>query len=242
MADVLAEIGGIRLTVKTAGIIAAILTLLLFTLFRKRMNRKAAEETQPLLRWLDGIGFAFLPSAAVWKVFDSVYTGAGREVITPLPPIAWLTENGRFIPCNIEMIAALLCFAGLCIWLMVRKDELIGKGELLIISLCLWSGIRVLTESFREAQNNVIRYVYCAAILICLAVWTTRQQVQPHSKQRSIGSWLAAVLCTAMIVLTSSGTLSVGSAIGDLAVIGGCAVLITLLVLLCGSDSRTISG
>jgi hypothetical protein len=39
-------------------------------------------------------------------------------------------------------------------------------------------------------------------------------------------------------VLTASGTLSVGSAIGDLAVILGCAVLMVLLTLLCGSDSR----
>ena len=52
--------------------------------------------------------------------------------------------------------------------------------------------------------------------------------------------WLAAILCTAMIVLTASGTLTVGSAIGDLAVITGCAVLTVLLALLCGNDSRAV--
>ena len=124
--------------------------------------------------------------------------------------------------------------------MMVRKDELAGQDDVLIISLCLWSGIRVVTESFREAPDNILRYVYCAVILICLAIWTVRQQKQPDVKRRAAGSWLAAILCTAMIVLTASRTLSVGSAIGDLAVITGCAVLTVLLALLCGNDSRAV--
>lgn len=242
MADVLAEISGVRFTVRMAGIISATLILLLFALLRKAMNRKAAAESQTLMRWLDGIGFGLLPAVSVWKIFEVRYAGVGREVIEPLPQIIQLTENGKFIPCSIESAAALLCFAGLCFWLMIRKDELIGKGELLIVSLCLWSGIRIVTESFREAPNNILRYIYCAVILICLAVWTTRQQRQEHSKQRSIGTWMAVVLCLVMIVLTSCGMLSVGSVIGDLAVVAGCTVLITLLTLLYGSDSRSIYG
>ena len=240
MADVLAEVSGVRLTVRMAGIAAALLILILFTLLRKAIVKQASSETKTLMKWLDGIGFGLLPSIAVWKIFESVYDGAGRAVIEPLPRIPWLTENGRFLPCNIETAAALLCFAGLCLWLMFRKNELAGKGDLLIVSLCLWAGIRVITESFREAPDNVLRYVYCAVILICLAVWTVRQQKSPHAKQRAAGSWLAAVLCTAMIVLTASGTQSVGSAIGDLAVITGCAVLIVLLTLLSGSDGREL--
>ena len=240
MADVLAEISGVKLTVRMAGIVAALLILILFTLLRKAMNKKAASETKTLIKWIDGIGFGLLPAIAVWKIFESAYDGAGRAVIEPLPAIPWLTENSRFLPCSIETAAALLCFAGMCLWLMFRKDELAGKGDLLIVSLCLWAGIRIVTESFRESPDNVLRYVYCAAILICLAVWTTRQQKSPHANQRAAGSWLAAVLCTAMIVLTASGTLSVGSAIGDLAVITGCAVLIVLLALLCGGDGREL--
>ena len=242
MADVLAVIGGARFTVRMAGVISSTLIVLLFVFLRKAMNRRAAAEAQTLMRWLDGIGFGLLPAVSVWKIFEACYTGAGREVIEPLPHIIQLTESGKFIPCSIESAAALLCFAGLCFWLMFRKDELIGKGELLIVSLCLWSGIRIVTESFREVPNNVLRYIYCAVILICLAVWTTRQRRQPHLKQRSIGTWLAVILCMAMIVLTSSGTLSVGSAIGDLAVVAGCTVLTTLLTLLYGSDSRSIYG
>lgn len=242
MAEVLAEIGEVKFTVRTAGMIAVLLTLLVFTLFRKAMNKKASQETGMLLRWLDGMGFGLLPAAVVWKIFETQYACNGREVFKPLLKIAWLTENGRFIPCNTEMTAGLLCFAGLCIWLMLRKNDLTGRGDLLMVSLCLWSGIRIVTESLREAPDNVLRFVYCAIILICLAIWTARLQKQPQSKQRSIGSWLAAILCTAMIVLTSSGTLSVGSEIGDLSVITGCTVLTILLTLLCGSDSRSIFG
>jgi hypothetical protein len=75
-------------------------------------------------------------------------------------------------------------------------------------------------------------------ILISLAIWTARQLQQNPAKQRIAGNWIAAILCMAMIALTASGTLSVGSAIGDLAVITGCAVLMVLVTLLCGSDSR----
>ena len=241
MADVLAEIGGVRMTVRMAGIILCLLTLVLFTLLRFAMNQKASAETRKLLRWLDGIGFGLLPAAAVLKIFDSAYGEAGREVIEPLPMIPMLTENGRFMPGSIETAAALLCFSGLCIWLMIRKEETAGKGDLLIVALCLWSGVRVVTESLREAPDNVLRYIYCAIILVCLAVWTVRQQKQPGAGRRIAGSWLAVILCTAMIVVTSSGTLSVGSAIGNLAVIAGCAALTVLLALLCGSDSRSIS-
>ena len=241
MADVLAEFGGVRLTVRMAGIIAALLILLLFMILRMTMNKKAASGERILLKWLDGIGFGLLPAASVWKIFDTAYTGSGRALIEPLPPIRWLTKNGNFLPCSIEAAAALLCFAGLCLWLIIRKEELAGKTDVLLVSLCLWSGIRVVTESFREVPANILRYVYCAIILACLAVWTVKQQKQPDAKRRAAGNWLAAILCTAMIVLTASGTLSVGSAIGDLAVITGCAALLVLLAMLCGNDSRTIS-
>ena len=226
MADVLTEIDGVKLTIRTVGIVTAVLVLILFILLRIAMNKKTAAETQKIMRWLDGIGFGLLPAAAVWKIFEERYSGAGREVFEPLPLIPGLTENGKFIPGSIEAAAALLCFAGICLWLIIRKEEMAGTGDLLIVSLCLWSGIRI------------VRYVYCAAVLVCRGIWTARQLHQTHAKQRIAGNWVAAILCTAMIVLTASGTLSVGSAIGDLAVILGCAVLMVLLTLLCGSDSR----
>ena len=238
MADVLAEIGGVKLTIRMAGIAAALLTLILFMLLRMAMNRSEAPGTRKGLSLMDGIGFGLLPAAAVWKIFESMYTGAGREVTEPLPLIPWLTEKGRFIPGNIETAAALLCFIGICLWLMIRKNRPEGAGDLLMISLCLWAGIRIVTEDFRDASDNVFRYLYCAVILICLGVWTARYLKQARAKQRVAGNWVVAVLCTAMIVLTSSGTLSVGSEIGDLAVIAGCAGLMVLTALMCGGDSR----
>ena len=238
MADVLAEIGGVRLTIRMAGIAAALVTMILFMLLRNAMDKKPAAGTGDRTRWPDTAGFGLLPTAAVWKIFENAYAAEGREIIEPIPRIPWLTENGRFIPCTIEAAAALVCFAGICIWLMVRKDDLKGKGDLLPVSVCLWSGIRIVTESFREAPDPVLRYVYCAVILICLAVWTVRQGKQIHAKQRIVGNWLAVILCMAMIVLTSSAVLSVGSEIGDLAVVAGGTVMSVLLALLCGSDGR----
>ena len=40
MADVLAEIGGVKLTIRMAGIAAALLTLVLFAALRSAMNKK----------------------------------------------------------------------------------------------------------------------------------------------------------------------------------------------------------
>ena len=246
MADVLAEIGGVKLTIRMAGIAAALLTLVLFAALRSAMNKKTTAaslkaETRKFLRFMDGIGFGLLPAIAVWKLFEAPYAGAGSEVIEPLPRLPWVMENGRFLPCGIETAAALLCFLGVCLWLMIRKEDVAETGDLLIISGCLWAGIRVVTESFREAPDNVLRYVYCGVILICLAIWTARQRKQPHAKQRIAGNWGAVIICTGMIGLTTSGTLSVGSAIGDLVVIAGCSALNVLLTLLCGGDSRQMS-
>ena len=238
MADVLAEIGGVKLTFRTAGILTSALVLILFTILRIRMNPKTSAETRRLTGWLDGIGFGLLPALSVWKIFEALRSGAGGDVTEPLPLIPGLTENGRFLPESIEAAAALLCFAGVCVWLMIRKDELRETGDLLMVSACLWSAVRIVTESFREVPDNVIRYVYCALILACLTVWTARQAGRFHAKQRTAGNWIAAALCTAMIALTASGTLTVGSAIGDLAVIAGCSALMTLLTLLCGGDQR----
>ena len=235
MADVLAEIGGVRLTIRTAGITVSLLILVLFMLIRTAMNKKAPGDTPAFSRWMDSAGFGLLPAAAAWKIFETIYAAAGREVIEPLPMLPWLTESGRFIPGAIETAAALICFAGICCWLMFRKEEKVGRGDLLMVSLCAWSGIRVITESFREPPDNILRYIYCAAVLICFGVWTARQK---QLKRLNAAAWLAAILCTAMIVLTTCGTLSTGSMIGDLAAVAGCTVLTVLLTLLCGSDQR----
>ena len=89
-----------------------------------------------------------------------------------------------------------------------------------------------------EEPQNILRFVYCGAVLFCLAVWTYKRVRQTGSKQRSIGDWIAALLCTGMIAATATGLLSVGSEIADLAVITGCALLEVVLTMLCGSDNR----
>ena len=239
MADVLAEAGGVKLTVRMAGIAAALLTLALFAALRAAMNKKRAGEQRLSGGWADCIGFGLLPAMAVWKTFETLYGGAGRPVIEPLPLIPGVTENGRFVPCMTEAAAAILCFAGICIWLMIRREELQGAGEVPVTAACLWAGVRIVTESLREPPDNTVRYICCAVIAACLAWWTYRQKGSAHTGKRMAANWAAAAVCAAMIVLTASGTLSVGSEIGDLAVLAGCAVLLVLITLLCGGDSRT---
>lgn len=239
MNETLTEIAGFKLTVSIAGTAISILLLILFAALWIWLIPKKTEEGRFRRRWLDALGFGLLPAAAGWKIFADMYAaGKGAQVVKPLPLTPWATENGLFNPCRIEAAAALIAFAGICLWLMLRKEEPEGRGEVFLNAVCLWSGIRIVTESFREEPQNILRFVYCGAVLFCLAVWTYKRVRQTGSKQRSIGDWIAALLCTGMIAATATGLLSVGSEIADLAVITGCALLEVVLTMLCGSDNR----
>jgi len=234
MSDVWAEAWGIRFTMNFAAGAAALIMIAVFAGLWFFSHRKHAPGG-----WMDGIGFGILPAAAVGKAFELLCEGgSGRAVDEPLPLLPWITENGMYMPARIEFVLALAAFCGVCVWLILRKEAIPGRGEAALTSLCLWSGIRTVTERLRLSPDRIPQYAYAGLILVCLAVWTAKRLRRGGGKGRAAGDWIAATVCTAMIVLTSEGILSVGSGIGDLAVIAGCTILEALLALLCGSDER----
>ena len=241
MGEALAEIAGIRITVKMAAAAIALAVLLVFAALWLRDRKKRAGASLSFGDRMNGLGFGLLPALAVWKAFEHfTAAGKGAEITEPLPALQVLTENGRYAPCMIEMILALACFAAVCLWLMIRKPEMAERGDLLMTAVCLWAAVRAVTAGFRPRTETVFRYACCAAMLICLAVWTHRRLSVRPGLLRAVSDGAAAALCTAMIVVTTEGILSVGSGIGDLAVITGCAALTAALTLIAGSDCRKL--
>ena len=242
MSEVLTEIAGIRVTTKIASAGIAAVTLALFVLLWLTDRRKRTGKTASPGEWMNGAGYGMLPALAVWKAFEDMSrAGRGAVVTEPLPFVRWFTENGKFCPCRIELTAAAACFTGVTLWLILRRREPENQGDLLPVTLCLWSAVRIVTESFRPEPRNMIRYAYCAAILLCLAWWTVKRTRVSRGIVRTTTDWAAALLCTGIIAVTAEGILSVGSGIGDLAVTAGCAMLTCTLTLIAGSDCRKLT-
>ena len=222
----------------------SLLMLLLFTALRIADIRK---RVRPLRggEWINAIGFGLLPGIAVWKIFEQgTRLAAGTDVFEPLPVVPFLTTKGMFAPCRIEMAAALICFAGIVIWLICRKEDLPGNGDLLFAVLCVWGWVRGVTESFRAdpllriGELNPVQAAFLLLAVLCLLVWSIRREKTQKSAAMTALEWLAVLSCGSVIVLQTAGILSVGSSIGDLAVLAGCGLLGMILVLLAGKDSR----
>jgi len=235
MNEILATVADVPVRMSYAAGAAAAFTAGLFLLmWRVAFGRLSRGERS------NALGFALMPAAAVWKTFEAVNgAAAGREAAEPLPLLPWFTENGHYLPARIELILFLAAFAGICLWLILRRDPPLPRGEVLLTAVCLWGGIRLVTEEMRAAPSDVLQYACAGLILVCLAVWTIRRIRSGGHAGRSIGDWAAAALCMTMVLLTASGVFTVGSEIGDLAVISGGTVLAVLLTLLCGSDERS---
>ena len=147
------------------------------------------------------------------------------------------------------MLPMLFCvilavFLIMCLWMMIRKNDLPPNGDLLGVSMTLWAGIRTATESLRtESQLSFgdWRAVYLAAlasVLIWMIVWTSRRRKRIKNTSQIILYWLVMLLCTAALWATVSGTVSTGSGIGDLAVSAGCGTFLAAAVLTAGGESR----
>ena len=206
---------------------------------KKRMNGKPEA-----IDFVQSAGFGFLPAAAVWSLFFSYdRLSLGSTVFEPLTGLPLVTENGLFLPARIEFGAALAAFLGIVIWLMIRKNDPARDGSLLMISAGFWAMIRIITETFRGETGlspdgiHILRYAACAVILIDLTVWTVRRSRAQKSAGQSVLDWLAVIACMAVIVLTSEKILSVGSEIGNFAVIAGAAVLSWVVTLTAAADS-----
>ena len=238
MSEKLFDISGITVTV--TGVYAVISALVLILFMSLWLFGRKKKTGLPIFagQVMNGIGFGLLPSLAVLKAFQSVSMNAGIKVCEPLPMLRWVTRDGCFLPGRIETAAALTAFLILALWLIVRKTELPDNGDLLMISVCVWAAIRMVTENIRSEPQDLFRYASSATMLACMALWTIRRAKSTRVPGRMIADLLAAAICIAIHMVTAKGILSAGSEIGDLAVKAGSSLLLLMLTLIVGGDVR----
>ena len=240
MSEELFEAAGIKVTVTAVYGVFSVLILILFMslwlLGRKKRTGKDLFAGQVM----NGIGFGLLPALAVLKAFQQAWTGAGAKVTEPLPLILWLTEDGYYMPGRIETAAAAAAFAMICLWLILRRKEIPDNGDLLMIAVCIWAVIRLVTEDFRAEPWNLFRYTSCGTVLLCAVIWSVRRAIRIRMPVRTAADITAVCICIAVNLLTSTQVVSAGSGIADFAVKTGSAALMLILTLMIGGDLRRI--
>ena len=116
MSEALFEVAGITVTVTAVyGVVSVVILFLFMGLWligRKKRTGRDIFAGQVM----NGIGFGILPALAVLKAFQEAGTGAGSEVLEPLPCIRWLSVAGYYMPGRIETAAATGFFLLLCLW------------------------------------------------------------------------------------------------------------------------------
>ncbi len=241
--DTLILSGPLRLSVCGLGAGAALLTALAFAdgWIGERKRRGGDRRPGTLL---NGIGFGLLPGAAVWKIFEqNTYLNAGEAVGKGIPALPFVTENGLYQPASLEMILALAAFAGLVIWLALRKTEPEENGDLLGVSLTLWGTVRLITEGFRAPEAARLGtellpvYLSAAVMLLYLLIWTRRAL----RKKENTGYALACVpvfcVFSAVVILQGLKVISLNPG-ADLAIRAAGALLAMKAVICMGRISR----
>ncbi len=210
-----------------AGCFVLVMAIFALAWCRSHHGRTGTKLTRGTM--MNALGYGLLPAAAVWKAFENhTFMGQGRALIPPLTEIPFLTENGRFLPCHIEMALLILGFLAVSLWLIGRSQEMASDGGLLAVVLTVWAAIRQLTEEFRAETATVwqgqrmIQIIACAVTLGCMIFWTT-QWARKRTNRHAWVYWLAVVPAIGILLVTAGGVLTVRSEIGDLAVIAGCA-------------------
>lgn len=240
MSETLFEIAGVQVTITFVyGVISVSILFLFMALWligRKKRTGKDVFAGQVM----NGIGFGLLPALAVLKAFQEAGTGKGSRVLEPLPCIRWLSEGGYYMPGRIETAAAALLFIMLCLYLILRKKEMPDNGDLIMIAVCIWAAIRLVTEDYRREPQNLFRFTSCATVLLCAVVWSVRRAKLMRIPIRTIIELAAICICIAVNLITSLQVLTAGSAIADYAVKTGSAALMLLLTLMIGGDVRRI--
>ena len=229
------------------GLGAGLLMLVLFTALWLLLIRNREDGRLKAGDWMNALGFGILPGIAVWKVFEQ-YAGVrtmGKELFEPLTSALWITENGRFVPCRIEFIAAAAGFILIAAWLILRHERLPGNGDLLLIVLCTWGAVRSVTEGLREetvrlGPLNAVILAAVAAEIICMGIWTARRGRKEKNAGLTVPEWAAAVACGAVIILQEADIVKLASPIANLAVTVGCGILGLTLILMTGKDSREV--
>ena len=176
MTEKLFEFSGVTVTVTGVYGTLSVIVLLLFMTWWL-LNRKK-RTGQPIFagQVMNGIGFGLLPALAVLKAFQEAGTGTGSKVLEPLPCVRWLSVNGYYMPGRIETSAAVVMFILVCLWLVLRKKELPDNGDLILITVCIWAAIRLVTEDFRTQPIHILRYDAC----LCGALVSETGQVRQN--------------------------------------------------------------
>jgi len=224
----------------TATIIFVLFGFLWIHEVRRRYHEKLTTGT-----WFNAAGFGFFPGMAAWKIFEP-YCGLeidGKKLFEPFSQIPYLTREDCFAPDRIELIAVLIAFVAVIVWLMFRKQKLPGNGDLFLSVICVWAAIRTTTESLRafSVRYEGISIMMIAAVaveMIVMAIWTVRRGRNHKNAAMTILEWLAITACGVISILQDAGVLSMGSSIANLAVAAGCSILIAALILSAGKDSR----
>ena len=159
-----------------AGLGATLFMILLFSVLWALDVRKRTTGRLTAGHWANAAGFGLLPGIAAWKAFDAFAgsTGNGKPLFQPIRELPWLTAGGRFVPGRLEFLAAVLLLAGISIWLIVRKNDIPGNGDVLFTVVCLWSAVRSVTEGLRAEPPrtgpfSLVILTAAAAGMICLA-------------------------------------------------------------------------
>ena len=241
MNEVLFKAAGINVTITAVyGAFAVIIMLLFMSLWlsgRKKRTGRGIFAGQVM----NGIGFGLLPALAVLKAFQEAGTGKGAKVLEPLPCVGWLSLSGYYMPGRIETAAALVCFMLLCFWLILRKSELPDNGDLIMIAVCIWAAIRLVTEDFRTNPTDLFRFTSCGTILLCAVLWSVRRTRHIRMTARTIVDLSAVCICIAINLITALHIMTAGSEIADYAVKTGSAALMLILTLMIGGDMRRIT-
>ena len=238
MSEVLFEVFGVNITITAVyGVVSVVVLLLFMSLWLVGRKKRSGKEIFAG-EVMNGIGFGLLPALAVFKAFQEAGTGAGSKVLEPLPYIQWLSVGGYYMPGRIETAAACAFFVLLCLWLILRRTEIPDNGDLLMISVCIWATIRLVTEDFRTNPMDLFRYTSCGTVLACAVLWTVRRAKRMHVPVRTAADLIAICICIALNLITAKHILSAGSEIADFAVKTGSAALMLMLTLMIGGDLR----
>lgn len=240
MSEVLFDVAGVSVTVTGIYAVVSILILFLFMSLWLAGRKKRTGRTIFAGQVMNGIGFGLLPALAVLKAFQEAGTGAGAEVLEPIPRIGWLSTAGYYMPGRIETAAAVFFFLLVCLWLIIRRNELPDNGDLIMITVCIWATIRLVTEDFRTQPTNLFRYASCCTVLACAVLWSVRRAKQIRTTARTYIDLISVCVCIALNLITSTHVLTVGSEIADSAVKTGSAALMLVLTLMIGGDVRKI--
>ena len=235
--DLIFTFSGLQVSVVGIGAGLSLLTLLAFGDAWSAMGGSRS--------LLNRIGFGLLPAVAVWKIFERhTPLGQGAPLQEGMPALPGLTAGGAWLPGRIETAAALVLFAAVVLWLVLRKSPLTQRGDLLGVSISLWAAVRLVTESLRAnqlpllGQERIVGWLAAGLMGLVLVCWILRGIRQHKNTGYALACVPVFVLAIAGIVLFQNGILKTAYPLADLILQFLCALLSLKSVLCMGRVTR----